>query len=77
MSNNNERTSVNSRPRRRAIINQFQADSYAQRQEWSVFPCHTVNSDGICSCGNPECDSPGKHPLTQHGFKDGVNPIVS
>src|SRR5579862_2245265 len=23
-----------------------------------------------CSCTSNECDSPGKHPLTQHGFKD-------
>lgn len=75
MSNNNERTSVNSRPRRRAIINQFQAYSYAQRQEWFVFPCYTVNLDGECSCGDSKCKSPGKHPRTRHGFKDATTDL--
>jgi len=28
---------------------------------WSVFPLHSVNEAG-CSCGNPKCPSPGKHP---------------
>jgi hypothetical protein len=34
-----------------------------------VFPLHSV-ADGVCSCGDPECPHPGKHPLTGHGFKD-------
>jgi len=34
-----------------------------------VFPLHSIVG-GKCSCGKPDCDSPGKHPLTQHGFKD-------
>jgi hypothetical protein len=25
---------------------------------------------GKCSCGNPECNSPGKHPITRNGCKD-------
>lgn len=41
---------------------------YAKRG-WPVFPCHTVNDNGICSCGK-ECSSPGKHPRTAHGLKD-------
>ncbi len=41
---------------------------YAEKG-WAVFPCHTV-TDGRCSCGKPDCDSPGKHPRTEHGFKD-------
>lgn len=36
---------------------------------YPVFPVHYC-TDGECSCGNPECRSPGKHPLTQNGFKD-------
>ena len=36
---------------------------------WPVLPLHTV-SDGRCSCGQPGCSSPGKHPRTQHGLKD-------
>ena len=51
---------------------------------WPVFPCHYPTIDDTCSCGNeiqPErkedriegvkyCTSPGKHPLTAHGFAD-------
>ncbi len=28
---------------------------------WSVLPLHTIE-DGKCSCGKPDCKSPGKHP---------------
>jgi Bifunctional DNA primase/polymerase, N-terminal/Primase C terminal 1 (PriCT-1) len=34
-----------------------------------VFPIHSVGKDG-CSCGISECSAPGKHPRTNHGFKD-------
>jgi Bifunctional DNA primase/polymerase, N-terminal/AAA domain/Primase C terminal 1 (PriCT-1) len=34
-----------------------------------VFPVHSPQG-GICSCGKGDCDSPGKHPLTSHGYKD-------
>lgn len=30
---------------------------------WPVFPCHWMTDDKVCSCGDPECRSPGKHPL--------------
>ena len=36
-----------------------------------VFPCHWRKSDGSCSCGNPVCPSPAKHPyskLAPRGF---------
>jgi hypothetical protein len=36
---------------------------------WRVFPLHTADG-GRCSCGNPNCPSPGKHPRTQNGVKD-------
>ena len=36
---------------------------------WPVFPVHSLREYG-CSCGKPDCDSPGKHPRTNHGFKD-------
>jgi putative DNA primase/helicase len=32
----------------------------------AVFPLFTID-DGACSCGNPKCGSPGKHPLTANG----------
>ena len=39
------------------------------RRGWPVFPVHAVR-EGICTCGKADCDSPGKHPRTEHGFKD-------
>ncbi|MCW2236821.1 bifunctional DNA primase/polymerase [Azospirillum canadense] len=35
-----------------------------------VVPGHWVHREGRCSCGNPECTSPGKHPRSRHGYKD-------
>jgi hypothetical protein len=35
-----------------------------------VFPAHSSDGNGGCSCGNPECSSPAKHPHTAHGFHD-------
>jgi hypothetical protein len=42
---------------------------YAQWFCFLIFPCHWILS-GLCSCGQPDCQSPGKHPLTRNGFKD-------
>lgn len=39
------------------------------RRGWPVFPLHTPRGGG-CSCGNPDCEHPGKHPRTKHGFLD-------
>jgi hypothetical protein len=41
---------------------------YAERG-WLVVPLNTPAESG-CSCGRPECNSPGKHPRTPHGLKD-------
>lgn len=41
---------------------------YAARG-WPVIPLHSVNR-GRCSCGKPDCSSPGKHPRTRNGLKD-------
>lgn len=40
---------------------------YAARG-WSVFPCHSVH-DAACSCRQPDCGSPGKHPRVGTGLK--------
>jgi hypothetical protein len=36
----------------------------------AVFPVHSTDAAGICSCGKPDCSSPGKHPRTAHGLLD-------
>lgn len=41
---------------------------YAQRGI-PVFPLHSVDAAGRCSCGNERCDSRGKHPRVGGGFK--------
>lgn len=44
-------------------------------QWFLVFPLHTPK-DGICSCKKGvDCHSPGKHPRTENGFKDGTQDI--
>lgn len=35
---------------------------------WAIFPCHHI-ADGACSCGDRNCNSPGKHPRTFNGVK--------
>jgi hypothetical protein len=40
--------------------------TYAARG-WAVFPCHTIGPGG-CSCHQPDCNSPGKHPTVARGL---------
>lgn len=42
---------------------------YAERG-FHVFPCHSVNADGSCTCGDAQCVDIGKHPRTTNGFKN-------
>jgi hypothetical protein len=42
---------------------------YAERG-LAVIPLHGVDDRGTCRCGQPDCRSPGKHPLTAHGLKE-------
>jgi len=35
-----------------------------------VLPLHSATSEDTCSCGQPNCQSPGKHPRTPHGVND-------
>lgn len=44
--------------------------AYAQRG-WLVVPLHNPKQ-GKCSCHKQDCSSPGKHPRTEHGLKDGT-----
>jgi hypothetical protein len=43
--------------------------AYAARG-WLVVPLHNPKQ-GVCSCRKKGCSSPGKHPRTEHGLKDG------
>ena len=42
--------------------------AYAGRG-WPVLPVYSLR-DGLCTCGQPDCSSSGKHPRTLHGVKD-------
>ena len=45
------------------------AIEYAQK-ELRVFPLHSIDDAGACTCGKADCSSPGKHPRTKNGVKD-------
>jgi Bifunctional DNA primase/polymerase, N-terminal len=34
-----------------------------------IFPLHSVDDHGHCSCGKQDCGSPGKHPRNYNGLK--------
>ena len=38
----------------------------------AIFPLHTI-VNGKCSCGDPECRNPGKHPRTLRGVSDATD----
>jgi hypothetical protein len=42
------------------------AKLYVTEYAWGVLPIHTWHK-GKCTCGNPKCDRPAKHPLTPNG----------
>ncbi len=41
-------------------------------QGFYVFPVHTM-AQGRCTCDDPACNSPAKHPLTPNGLLDATN----
>src|SRR6266581_9407295 len=52
-------------------MNLDRALAYARRG-FHIFPVHTV-VDAVCTCGDPDCAHPGKHPmgaLAPHGRND-------
>lgn len=49
---------------------------YAKRLGWMIIPLNNIE-DGRCSCGNSHCQSPGKHPLTQHGLKEATANVLA
>lgn len=50
------------------------AIGYAQK-ELRIFPLHSIDEAGACTCGNAECGSPGKHPRTKNGVKDATTDV--
>ena len=50
--------------------------SYA-RMGWPVFPAHSVDSKGECSCGERDCNSKGKHPRTTRGLTDATTDLAT
>lgn len=49
---------------------------YAAELKWPIFPVYTINDKGYCACGmGKSCSRPGKHPVTNHGFKDATTDI--
>ncbi len=54
-----------------------EALSYVKRG-YKIFPLHTPNTEGLCSCGNLKCENIGKHPryesgTLEHGLKDATS----
>jgi hypothetical protein len=43
---------------------------YATQFRWRVFPLHSTDDAGMCTCGNAACGGPGKHPRTPRGCLD-------
>lgn len=45
------------------------AKDYVNRG-WYVFPLHSVDNNGLCTCGNMVCTDAGKHPRVPRGLKE-------
>ena len=43
-------------------VNMAEAAAEYARRGWAVFPLHTPDSSGTCSCGKAACEDSGKHP---------------
>ncbi len=66
-------------------MNDFSRDSYQEqifnaaidyaRRRWHIFPLHSIDKNGICTCGNPECTDAGKHPRVARGLKEATRDI--
>jgi putative DNA primase/helicase len=60
-------------PRRSTRTDRLRAALDYAKQGIPVFPIHSVDERGVCTCGgpkaNPKC-TPGKHPLTPRGHLD-------
>lgn len=50
------------------------AKSYVARG-WYVFPLHSINENGECTCGDLHCEAKGKHPRLSASFKGASNDL--
>src|SRR5579871_806921 len=48
------------------------ANEYIKRA-WPVFPVFRAAENGKCTCRKKDCNSPGKHPLFDGGFKSATD----
>ena len=44
------------------MTRQFESALDLIREGYSVFPAHGITESGRCTCGDPNCQNPGKHP---------------
>lgn len=51
----------------------FNAAKDCAADGWHVLPLHGVDTNNACACGDPECHSPGKHPIISGGLKNATN----
>jgi putative DNA primase/helicase len=56
-----------------ADVNTLLAAALDYARKVKVFPLHSTNAAGRCSCGRADCDSPGKHPRTAHGHLEATD----
>lgn len=40
---------------------------------WMMLPIYEIAPNGKCSCGDPDCSSPGKHPRGAQGYDHASN----
>lgn len=43
--------------------------NFVERHGLYLVPLHSITNDGICTCKNVKCSSPGKHPLFKTSWK--------
>ncbi len=53
-----------------ATVTNLDAALIYARRGWPVLPIYEPGQNGQCSCGNPACPSPAKHPRTKHGVTE-------
>jgi len=51
------------------------AKQYAAEWGWSLIPVHGIDKSGACTCSNPKCEHPGKHPAIFNGVNGASNDV--